>query len=128
MLFRPALHPLLRSTLWVLLLWLCVLAASVGTPLARAQAAAQGMERLCSGHGSVQWVVSALQPTAAHAANSDHLIDCPLCLPALGPPLQALNVVALPLALPTPPAGYAAPVAAQPLRWPPARGPPSFLL
>ncbi len=45
MLSQPASPPARRAITAVLVLWLCVLAAGVWAPVARAQLAAQGVER-----------------------------------------------------------------------------------
>lgn len=114
-----------RAITGVLALWLCVVAAGVWAPMARAQQALQGVERLCSGEVVPQW---ALHP-AAHTSHGEaaalhHLIDCPLCLPALAPPPRwhSSALHSAPQWL------YPAPVTAwRPqavLPWPPARGPP----
>lgn len=123
---QPTLPPLSRRAITgVLLLWLCVVAAGVWAPMARAQLAAQGAERLCSGALAPQWTASPL----AHAAQGDaaalhHLIDCPLCLPVLAPP-PALHSRVLPVLAPQLPWPVMAAVPLQALaHWPPARGPP----
>lgn len=114
-----------RAITGVMALWLCVVAAGVWAPMARAHLAAQGMEPLCTGHGQTQWVRSpAAQADPGDTAALHHLIDCPLCMPVLAPPPSVR--------------GSASPAAAQPgifaqpaalhltflLQWPPARGPP----
>lgn len=118
-----------RAITAVLALWLCVVAAGVWAPLARAQQAAQGMELLCSGHGEPVWVPS---PAAQIGhANADmgadalhHLLDCPLCLPVLAPPPRPYASASSPLAQSTPVAAAALGPQPQDLPWPPARGPP----
>ena len=127
MLFWSALHPQSRTSLSVLVLWWCVLCSSAVAPWLQAHAATQGMERLCSGHGAVQWVASPVALDTAHAQAGAHsLLDCPLCMPALGPLPQCHGWVAPPAqAAPVPLAPV--PQAAQVLAWPPARGPPAFL-
>ena len=114
-----------RAITGVLLLWLCVVATSVWAPVARAQMAAHGMERLCSGHGAVQWVPSpVVQDAHGDAAALHHLIDCPLCLPVLAPP-PGLHAAALSVrAQHVPPAVLVARALSHHQHWPPARGPP----
>ena len=121
----PTLTTSRRAITGVLLLWLCVLAAGVWAPVARAQMAAHGVERLCSGHGTVQWVPSPVAQNAhGDAATLHHLIDCPLCLPVLAPP-PALHTAALQV-LPqhVASARKAAFVPSLHQYGPPARGPP----
>ena len=69
MLSQPASPPARRAITAVLVLWLCVLAAGVWAPVARAQLAAQGVERLCSGEMAPQWAPS----PATHAGHGDAL-------------------------------------------------------
>ena len=114
-----------RAIAGVLLLWLCVVAASVWSPLARAHITAQSVERLCSGHGVVQWVHSPVAELAqGDTAALHHLIDCPLCLPVLAPP-PAVHGVDLPV---LPQQGVQASstvfIPSHHQQWPPARGPP----
>lgn len=116
-----------RALTGVLALWLCVVAAGVWAPMARAQLALQGVERLCSGEVVPQW---ALHP-AAHTPDGEgaaphHLIDCPLCLPALAPPPRwhSSALHSAPQWLCLAPVAAWRPQAALP--WPPARGPPSL--
>lgn len=114
-----------RAITGVLALWLCVVAAGVWAPIARAHMAAQGMEQLCSGHGAPQWEHSPFSQSAqGDAAALHHLIDCPLCLPVLALPHRQENRISQALA-------SQAPVfhaQASPLQivghWPPPRGPP----
>ena len=126
----PTAHSLTRRAVaGVLGLWLCVVAAGVWAPMARASLAAQGMERLCSGHGAAQWVHSPVAADhSADAAELHHLIDCPLCLPVLAPPPQGCSP-SQPAILSFAPVvtALALPVAGA-LPWPPARGPPQYLL
>lgn len=114
-----------RYTVWVLAAWLCVLAAGVGAPLARAHLALGSLERLCSGDSVPHWVHSPVSPAAADASAAlHHLIDCPLCLPVLAPP-PALQAASVQAAVPDRPLDWAW-VPAQ-ARWtygPLARGPP----
>lgn len=115
-----------RAISGVLVLWLCVVAAGVWAPLARAQKVVQGVEQLCSGHGAPQWVVSPVaQVSHEEAATLHHLIDCPLCLPVLAPPPQTYGADLTAMAPQVPmlqAAVLRTPVVRQ---WPPARGPPS---
>lgn len=125
MLFLPASHLPRRAITAVLALWLCVVAAGVWAPMARAHMAAQGVERLCSGEMAPQW---ALNPVA-DAAQGDvaalhHVMDCPLCLPVLAPP-PSLHTKPLPaLVHPVPQSYRVGAQMAQPGQWPWARGPP----
>ena len=128
----PAMHrqpcaPLSRRAITgVLVRGRCVLAAGIWAPMARAHHAAQGMERLCSGDATTQWVSSPAASAAQDTLDSalHHLIDCPLCMPVLAPPPQ----VSAPMPQALPAAHRLAPAAAQPpvaVAWlPPARGPP----
>lgn len=121
-------HPLRRTTLWVLLAWLCVLAASVGAPLARANQAAQSVERLCSGEPVPQWAPSPI--AHAHEGGGDvaalhHVIDCALCLPVLLAPPGAWQAQLHALPQQSHSALVPAPRIAQASHWPPARGPPA---
>jgi hypothetical protein len=125
MLFLPASHLSRRTITGVLALWLCVVAAGVWAPLARAHMAAQGGERLCSGEVVPQWAPNPV----AHAEHGDagalhHLIDCPLCLPVLAPPpgVHSSPQHAAPQLVPPEPVATAH--MAMPGQWPPARGPP----
>ena len=115
-----------RAITGVLALWLCVVAAGVWAPMARAHTAAQGMELLCSGHGAPQWVHSPFAPSAqGDAAALHHLIDCPLCLPVLAPPNKAESRASQTLA-PQTPAFHAQALHPRIVgRWPPPRGPPA---
>lgn len=123
----PVLFASRRAITAVLALWLCVLATGVWAPVARAQLAAQGVERLCSGEMAPQWAPSPV----SHAAHGDalgtalhHQIDCPLCMPVLAPPpsVQVAGVHSLPTQAPV----FQAQVqpASLAFHWPPARGPP----
>ncbi|CAB5659384.1 hypothetical protein [Comamonas aquatica] len=114
-----------RYTVWVLAAWLCVVAAGVGAPLARAHLALGSLERLCSGDSAPHWVPSPASTAAADvSAALHHLIDCPLCMPVLAPP-PALQAASVQAAAPDRPVDWAwVPV---PARWtygPLARGPP----
>ena len=114
-----------RAITGVLALWLCVVAAGVWAPMARAHMAAQSMEPLCSGHGAPQWVHSPFAASAQDdAAALHHLIDCPLCLLVLALPKQPDRRISLALAQPAP--VFHAQALHPPIlgHWPPPRGPP----
>mgnify|MGYP007040138318 CR=1 FL=1 len=123
----PVSAPSHRAITVVLVLWLCVLAAGVWAPVARAHMAAQGLERVCSGNLQPRWEPS----PASHAAQGDalsqalrHHIDCSLCMPTLAPPSDVC--VGLPHSLPHQPPAVDAlqPRAYITLAWPLPRGPP----
>lgn len=125
MLFLLASHLSRRTITGVLALWLCVVAAGVWAPLARAHTAAQGVERLCSGAIVAQWAPNPVTHTEhGDAAALHHLIDCPLCLPVLAPPpgVHSSPQPAAPQLVPLEPVKTAH--MAMPGQWPPARGPP----
>lgn len=127
MLPRPVLFASRRAITAVLALWLCVLAAGVWAPVARAHMAAQGLEQLCSGAMAPQWVPSPVADAAhddALAKALHHQIDCPLCMPVLAPPSSAhvAGVHSLPTQAPVFQAQ--AKPASLAFHWPPPRGPP----
>lgn len=127
MLSPPASPPARRAITAVLVLWLCVLAAGVWAPVARAQLAAQGVERLCSGEMAPQWAPS----PATHAGHGDalgtalhHQIDCPLCMPVLAPPTSAQTSCVHSLPAQAPVARAQMRLSHLAFHWPPPRGPP----
>lgn len=116
-----------RAITGVLLLWLCVLAAGVWAPVARAHLQSQGLERLCSGEVVAQWVPSPV----GHAAHDDalgtalhHQIDCPLCMPVLAPPASAQAGGVHSLLTSAPAMQVQALQVRTALHWPLPRGPP----
>ena len=116
-----------RSTITgVLLLWLCVIAASVCAPVARAHITAQSMERLCSGHGVVQWQPSPVaEQLHGDGAELHHRVDCPLCLPVLAPPPVAETLAVPPMPVYPVSVTGASFIPAYFAHWPPPRGPPA---
>lgn len=116
-----------RAITGVLVLWLCVMLAGVWAPMARAQMAAHGIERLCSGDLVPQWESSPLVHTAdGDAQTLHHLLDCPLCLPVLAPPPTACISASQALSEPQPQLLVAALYLTARPHWPPARGPPAL--
>ena len=124
----PTAHSLTRRAIsGVLVLWLCVVAAGVWAPMARAHKVAQGMEQLCSGHGAPQWVPSPVaQAEHGDASALHHLIDCPLCLPVLAPPPHVHRTAPQAMASQAPVVRADVLPAAGTQQWPPARGPPDL--
>ncbi|HEY4664539.1 MAG TPA: DUF2946 family protein [Comamonas sp.] len=114
-----------RAITGVLVLWLCVVAAGIWAPMARAHMQAQSMERLCSVHGVEQWVPSPVaEGSSDDGEGLHHLIDCPLCLPLLAPPPAEGSVAVQALPPQPPPAQVVLAQASHAQHWPPARGPP----
>lgn len=123
MLFRPALHISHRAITAVLALWLCVLAAGVWAPVARAQLSHQHAVHLCSGELAPPGTPSPLAADDMGMA-LHHALDCPLCMPALAPPTPHHGVRLHEPAAQMPSVAVAAVHAAPSTAWPPARGPP----
>lgn len=123
MLSRPALHISQRAITAVLALWLCVLAAGVWAPVARAQLGQQHAVHLCSGEVAPPGTPSPLAQDDLGMA-LHHALDCPLCMPALAPPSASPSVRLHEAAQHVPRMGAMAVYAAPSADWPPARGPP----
>ncbi len=111
----------LRRSRWLACLLLAWFVLSAGVATASPFVATASLERICSGTGQAQFVLSGgpALPAVGHA------LDCPLCSPAAAPPPPV--VVAVPQLVP--PAHAAAPrvlasVAVRTAAPPPARGPP----
>ena len=114
-----------RAITGVLALWLCVIAAGVWAPMARASMDAGSVERLCSGELLPQWAASPVADAEHGAADAlHHLMECPLCLPVLAPPPYVLLAWAPMLPQHVASAPQVAPPQALAQQWPPARGPP----
>lgn len=111
----------LRRSRWLACLLLAWFVLSAGVATASPFVATASLERICSGTGQAQFVLSGgpALPAVGHA------LDCPLCSPAVAPPPPV--VVVVPQLVP--PAHAAAPrvlasVAVRTAAPPPARGPP----
>ena len=115
-----------RSTAWaVLLAWLCVVGASMAASSMLASLSRHGVEHLCSGEAVPQWAPSPIaQVHEGEQAALHHLLDCPLCLPALAPPGGAWSTPAGEVVQAAPQQGPYAGVTGRATPWPPARGPP----
>ena len=111
----------LRRSRWLACLLLAWFVLSAGAATVSPFVATASLERICSGTGQAQFVLSGgpALPAVGHA------LDCPLCSPAVAPPPPV--VVVVPQLVP--PAHAAAPrvlasVAVRTAAPPPARGPP----
>ena len=122
--FAALLTTRLRHTIaWVLAAWLCVLLAAVGAPVVRAQSDHAHAVHLCSGALAPLDAPNPMQAAPADMA-LHHVLDCPLCLPMLAPPPQAVVAQLGVLPQTRHPAAGAQAAHVQRTHLPPVRAPP----